>query len=51
MSDAGIIPEEVVEPLPPVLVALAKRLVRWGIIPRYSQMLSDSVNIPVVSSQ
>lgn len=27
---AGIIAEEVVEPLPPALVALSKRLVRWA---------------------
>lgn len=30
----GIIAEEVVEPLPPALLALSKRLVRWGIVPR-----------------
>ncbi|KAK9805022.1 hypothetical protein WJX73_003531 [Symbiochloris irregularis] len=28
----GIIPEEVVEPLPPMLVALVNRLTRWGVI-------------------
>ena len=27
---AGIIAEEVVEPLPPALVALSRRLVRWA---------------------
>ncbi|CAL5222804.1 g5221 [Coccomyxa viridis] len=29
----GIIPEEAVEPMPDLLVALVKRLVRWGVLP------------------
>ena len=31
----GIIAEEVVEDMPKELVALASRLVRWGILPKY----------------
>lgn len=34
VSLAGIVPDEVVEPMPPLLLALCKCLVRWGVLPR-----------------
>ena len=42
---AGIIPEEVVEPMPDLLVALVKRLVRWGVLP--ARMAPDSAIINI----
>ncbi|CAK0786469.1 hypothetical protein CVIRNUC_009682 [Coccomyxa viridis] len=41
----GIIPEEVVEPMPDLLVALVKRLVRWGVLP--ARMAPDSAIINI----
>ena len=41
----GIIAEEVVEPLPPVLKALCKRLVRWRILPHDREPDSAIVNV------
>ncbi|KAK9827578.1 hypothetical protein WJX81_000091 [Elliptochloris bilobata] len=41
----GIIPEEVVEPLPPVLQALVRRLVRWGVLPAFKAPDSAIINI------
>ncbi len=45
MLSAGIIPEEVVEPMPELLVALVKRLVRWGVLP--ARMAPDSAIINI----
>lgn len=42
---AGIISEEVVEPMPDLLVALVKRLVRWGVLP--ARMAPDSAIINI----
>ena len=42
---AGIIPEEVVEPMPDLLVALVKRLVRWGVLP--AKMAPDTAIINI----
>ena len=42
---AGIIPEEVVEPMPDLLVALVKRLVRWGVLP--ARMAPDTAIINI----
>jgi alkylated DNA repair protein alkB family protein 5 len=35
----------VVEPLPPILVALAKRLVRWGVLPKGKEPDMAIINI------
>jgi alkylated DNA repair protein alkB family protein 5 len=43
--DPGIIPEEVVEPLPPLLRALCRRLTRWGILPAAREPNSAIINI------
>ena len=42
---SGIVPEEVVEPMPDVLVALAQRLVRWGVLPPHKTPDSAIINI------
>lgn len=42
---AGIIPEEVVEPMPPLLRALCRRLTRWGILPAAREPNSAIINI------
>ena len=42
---AGIIPEEVVEPMPRVLQALVRRLVRWGVLPAAKAPDSAIINI------
>lgn len=42
---AGIIPDEIVEPMPPVLRALRRRLTRWGILPRATEPDSAIINI------
>lgn len=42
---AGIIAEEVVEPMPPVLRALCRRLVRWGVLPAAHEPDSAIINI------
>lgn len=44
-SCAGIIPEEVVEPMPPLLRALCRRLTRWGILPAACEPNSAIINI------
>jgi mRNA N6-methyladenine demethylase len=43
--DPGIIPEEVVEPMPPLLKALARRLVRWGVLPASKEPDSAIINL------
>lgn len=45
LSHAGIIPEEIVEPMPPVLRALCRRLTRWGVLPRATEPDSAIINI------
>ena len=42
---AGIIAEEVVEPMPRVLQALVRRLVRWGVLPAAKAPDSAIINI------
>ena len=42
---AGIVPEEIVEPMPPTLRALCRRLTRWHILPRAAEPDSAIVNI------
>lgn len=42
---AGTIPEEVVEPMPRVLQALVRRLVRWGVLPAAKPPDSAIINI------
>ncbi|BDA48977.1 probable RNA demethylase ALKBH5 at C-terminar half [Coccomyxa sp. Obi] len=41
----GIIAEEVVEPMPPLLMALVHRLVRWGVLPRAKAPDTAIINI------
>ncbi|GAB4818198.1 hypothetical protein N2152v2_005244 [Parachlorella kessleri] len=41
----GIVPEEIVEPMPPTLRALCRRLTRWHILPRATEPDSAIVNI------
>eukprot|EP00887_Chlorella_sp_A99_P003701 scaffold7.g3701.t1 len=43
--EPGIIPEEVVEPLPPLLRALCARLVRWGVLPAAREPDSAIINV------
>ncbi|EIE18868.1 hypothetical protein COCSUDRAFT_20284, partial [Coccomyxa subellipsoidea C-169] len=43
--EPGIIAEEVVEPMPPMLQALVHRLVRWGVMPRSKAPDSAIINI------
>ncbi|KAL0021789.1 hypothetical protein WJX77_000694 [Trebouxia sp. C0004] len=41
----GIVAEEVVEKMPPVLVSLCKRLVRWGILPKHKEPDTAIINV------
>ncbi|KAL3142111.1 hypothetical protein ABBQ32_004729 [Trebouxia sp. C0010 RCD-2024] len=41
----GIVAEEVVEKMPPVLVSLCKRLIRWGILPKNKEPDTAIINV------
>ncbi|DBB10995.1 TPA: hypothetical protein ACH3X3_006476 [Trebouxia sp. C0006] len=41
----GIVADEVVEKMPPVLVSLCKRLVRWGILPKHKEPDTAIINV------
>ncbi|PSC76333.1 RNA demethylase ALKBH5 [Micractinium conductrix] len=43
--DPGIIPDEVVEPMPLLLRALCRRLTRWGLLPAAKEPNSAIINI------
>ena len=42
---AGILADEIVEPMPPLLRALCRRLTRWGVMPAAREPNSAIINI------